>query len=169
MIQLGYGAITDARSDWLTVETLFIANRLGVEISEPAELSRKIRKVFIDQTERLAAMALEKNEITYGDVADAIRMHYTVLPRGMFNDVQPPRNKSQEPVKQQLLIESPKVKQVKTMKGKKKQVVKEKLSPKPQKKPKKQRTVKEKRAKSVLSDASYDSRNSVIDILDEAP
>jgi len=55
------------------------------------------------------------------------------------------------------------------MKGKKKQVVKEKLSPKPQKKPKKQRTVKEKRAKSVLSDASYDSRNSVIDILDEAP
>jgi hypothetical protein len=61
MIELGYWAITDARTDWLTVETLFIANRLGVEISEPAELSRKIRKVFIDQTERLAAMALEKN------------------------------------------------------------------------------------------------------------
>lgn len=87
MIELGYCAITDARTDWLTVETLFIANRLGVEISEPAELSRKIRKVFIDQTERLAAMALEKNEITMGDVADAIRMHYTALPRGLFSDV----------------------------------------------------------------------------------
>ncbi len=35
------------------------------------------------------------------------------------------------------------------MKGKKKQVVKEELSPKPQKKPKKQMTVKGKRAKSV--------------------
>lgn len=94
-------------------------------------------------------MALEKNEITMGDVADAIRMHYTALPRGMFSDVQPPRNKSQEPVKQQLLVESPNVKQVKTMKGKKKQVVQEELSPKPQKKPKKQKTVKGKRAKSV--------------------
>jgi len=87
MIRLGYCAITDARTDWLTVETLFIANRLGIEIAEPAELSRKIRNVFIDQTERLAAMALDKNEITMGDVADAIRMHYTALPKGMFSDV----------------------------------------------------------------------------------
>lgn len=97
MIKLGYCAITEARTDWLTLETLFIAGRLGVLNSDIAELSRNIRRVFLEQTEKLASLALLNDEITMGDIADAVKMHYTALPRKMFGDVQLPRNKSVDP------------------------------------------------------------------------
>jgi hypothetical protein len=46
VIKLGYHALLEARSDWLTIETLFIANFLGVDVASIAEMARDIREVF---------------------------------------------------------------------------------------------------------------------------
>jgi hypothetical protein len=54
-------------------------------------------RVFLEQTEKLTSLALLNDEITMGDIADAVKMHYTALPRKMFGDVQLPRNKSVDP------------------------------------------------------------------------
>ena len=99
MIQTGYAAITEARTDWLAIETVFIAEHLGVQIYSIPDLARKIRKVFIEQTEKLSYRAEENYEITMGDVADAVRIHYTALPKRMFGDCQMPRNKSVDAVR----------------------------------------------------------------------
>lgn len=44
------------------------------------QLARQIRKVFIEQTEKLADMALENDKFTIGDIADAVKLYYTALP-----------------------------------------------------------------------------------------
>ena len=61
-----------AKSDWLTIETLYIANHLNVEVDDPAEMARNIRRVFQEATEKLATKAIERQYITMGEVADAV-------------------------------------------------------------------------------------------------
>jgi hypothetical protein len=118
MMKLGYAAITEARTDWLTVETVFIAEHLGLQIDNIPDLSRKIRKVFLNQTEKLSEWALENDEITMGDVADAVRIHYTALPKGMFGEVQLPRHKSVDAVRLPPIKEEIIPRKVKTVKRK---------------------------------------------------
>lgn len=73
VIKLGYHALLEARTDWLTIETVFIANHLRVDVDSVAKLSRDVRKVCAEQTEKLVAKAFEVKFITLGDVADAVR------------------------------------------------------------------------------------------------
>ena len=57
-----------------------------------------------------------------GDVADAVRVHYTALPKGMFGDVSLARNKSVDAVRLPSIKENLEFKpsKVKTVKAKKK-------------------------------------------------
>ncbi len=62
------------------------------------QLARQIRKVFIEQTEKLADMALENDKFTIGDIADAVKLYYTALPKNFFGrPMQKPRPKSVNP------------------------------------------------------------------------
>jgi hypothetical protein len=45
-VENGYMALLEARSDWLLIETLFIARHLGIEIDDVPKLGKSIRKVF---------------------------------------------------------------------------------------------------------------------------
>ena len=39
-------ALLEARSDWLLIETLFIAKQLGIEIEDVPKLGKSIRNLF---------------------------------------------------------------------------------------------------------------------------
>lgn len=53
-----------------------------------------------------------------GDVADAVRIHYTALPKGMFGEVQLPRHKSVDAIRLPQIKEVLKPRKVKTVKRK---------------------------------------------------
>jgi hypothetical protein len=92
-VENGYMALLEARSDWLLVETLFIAKHLGIEIDDVPKLGKQIRRVFQKETEKIADEAITYNQIEMGDLADAVKKFYNVLPNDMFEKI-PVRSKS---------------------------------------------------------------------------
>jgi hypothetical protein len=46
MLEIGYLAQVEARSDWLTIETVFIAEHLGVKIENIPKMAKEIRSIF---------------------------------------------------------------------------------------------------------------------------
>ena len=85
----------EGRTDWLTIQTIVTAEFLKVPLKDLPKLAKQIRKIFIEQTEKLASQALEEDQFLVGDIADSVKLFYTALPQNFFGvPNQRPRPKS---------------------------------------------------------------------------